>query len=52
MDKNLKQIEEQMNSPENEGQKLLDGVNSKVPECYDVDIFDDLDNMIQNEQEG
>lgn len=53
MENNLiKIIEEQLNSSDSEGLMMLDGVSSNLPECYDVDIFEEINKKLEeNEQE-
>jgi hypothetical protein len=34
------------NNHNSEGQDLLDGVNEVIPDCYEEDIFEQLDDMI------
>ena len=40
----------QANTPEEEeGQTLLDGVNEVIPDIYEDDIFEQLDDMISKQ---
>jgi hypothetical protein len=37
------------NNHNSEGQDLLDSVNEIIPDCYEEDIFEQLDDMINSD---